>query len=81
MLRAYLKRRRFPTVTKMERDFSEIMKALKLSKDIRIKPPAYFEGGPYVLRMTFMDMDGFRRGCKTLDGIAQSPALEKMFDR
>jgi len=80
-LRTYLKRRRFPALTKVEAEFSDALKALKLSKDISITPPAYFEGGPYVLRMTFEDMSDFDKRCKTVDGIAKNPALKRVLDR
>ncbi|MDY6986624.1 MAG: ParB/RepB/Spo0J family partition protein [Thermodesulfobacteriota bacterium] len=80
-LRAYLKRRRFPALTKVEAEFSDALKALKLSKDISITPPPYFEGGPYTLRMTFKDVDDFDRRCKTLDAIAKNPALKRVLDR
>ena len=80
-LRTCLKRRRFPALTKVEAEFSEALKALKLSKDISITPPPYFEGGPYVLRMTFEDMSDFDKRCKTLDGIAKNPALKRVLDR
>ncbi|MDY6950198.1 MAG: ParB N-terminal domain-containing protein [Thermodesulfobacteriota bacterium] len=79
-LRAYLRRRRFPSLTKMEAEFSEALKALKLTKEISITPPPYFEGGPYVLRMTFRGMDDFHKGCKILEGIAENPALKRALD-
>lgn len=79
-LRAYLKRRRFPTLTKVEAEFSDALRALRLSKEITITPPPYFEGGPYTLRMTFQDMDDFDRHCRTLRSIAKNPALKRVLD-
>jgi len=79
-LRAYLKRRRFPALTKVEAEFSKALKALKLSKEISISPPPYFEGGPYTLRMTFTNRDDFCNRCKTLDGIVKNPALKRVLD-
>ena len=79
-LRAYLKRRRFPALTKVEAESSNALKALKLSKEISITPPPYFEGGPYTLRMTFKDVDDFERRCKALDGIAKNPALKGLLN-
>jgi ParB/RepB/Spo0J family partition protein len=80
MLRAYLKRRRFPTLTKAEADFSDALKALKLNKGMSIMPPPYFEGGPYMLRMTFETVDDFDRCRKILDAMAKNPALQRLWN-
>lgn len=80
-LRAYVKGRRFPKLTKAEADFSDALKALKLNRDISITPPPYFEGGLYTLRMTFKNVDDFDRRCKILDAIAGNPALKRLLDR
>ena len=80
-LRALLKRRRFPSLTQMEAEFSAALKVLKLTKEISITPPPYFEGGPYVLRMTFKNRDDFFKGSKILEGIAKNPALKRVLER
>lgn len=83
-LRAYLKRRRFPEMTRAEQRFSEGVKALKLNECIRITPPACFEGGPYTLRVTFKDLKEFEDRCRSLESMAKNPALRRVlepFDR
>ena len=79
-VRAYLKRRRFPTLTKAEERFSKELKDLKLNERIHLTPPPYFEGGPYTLRMTFRSMKDFDERRKTLDAMAKNPALKRLLE-
>jgi len=79
-VRAYLKRRRFPTLARAEERFSRELKALKLNEDFHITPPAYFEGGPYTLRMTFKTVRDFDERLKALDVVAKDPALKRLLE-
>ena len=81
LLRAYLRRRRFPAVVQAEEEFSRTLKALRLHKGVSITPPPYFEGGPYTLRMTFKDENDFSKCRKTLDAVAKNPALKRLWER
>ena len=79
-VRTYLKRRRFPTLTKAEERFAKKLKALKLNERIHLTPPPYFEGGRYTLRMTFRSMKDFDERRKTLDAMAKNPALKRLLE-
>ncbi len=79
-VRAYLKRRRFPTLAKTEGRFSKELKALMLNEHIHMTAPAYFEGGAYTLRMTFKSMKDFDERRKTLDAMAKNPALKSLLE-
>ena len=79
-VRAYLKRRRFPTLTKAQERFSKELKDLKLNERTHLTPPPYFEGGPYTLRMTFRSMKDFDERRKTLDAMAKNPALKRLLE-
>jgi ParB/RepB/Spo0J family partition protein len=81
MLRAYLKRRRFPTLVKAEERFLRDLKALKLNEDVHITPPPYFEGDRYTLRMTFKNLEDFHKVRQTLNAMAKSPALKRLLER
>lgn len=80
LLRAYLKRRRFPTLAKTQERILKALKALRLNEHVHIIPPPYFEGGPYTLRMTFKNQDDFSKRLKTLDAIAKNPDLKKVLE-
>jgi hypothetical protein len=77
-VRAYLKRRRFPALTIAEERFSRELRALKLNEDFHMTAPAYFEGGPYTLRMTFKTVRDFDERLKALDAVAKKPALKRL---
>ena len=78
--RAYLKRRRFPTLTKAEKRFTKELKALKLNEHFKITAPPYFEGGPHKLRMTFKSIKEFNECRKTLDAMAKNPAFKRLLE-
>ena len=77
-IRAFLKRRRFPALVEAEGKFAEELRALKLDEHIHITGPPNFEGGPFTLRLTFKDEEGFSKRRKTLDRIAKNPALGRI---
>lgn len=79
-VRAYLKQRRFPTLTKAQERFSKELKALKLNEHIHITGPPFFEGGPYTLRMGFKSMKDFDERRKTLDAMGKNPALRRLLE-
>ena len=80
LLRAYLKRRRFPTLVKAEEKFLKQVKALKLNEYVHITPPPYFEGDSYTLRMTFKNLEDFDKVRETLNAMAKNPALERLLE-
>jgi ParB/RepB/Spo0J family partition protein len=80
MFRAYLKRRRFPTLVEAEERFLRDLKALKLNEDVHITPPPYFEGGSYTLRMTFKNLEDFSKVRQTLNAMAKNPALKRLLN-
>ncbi|MDY6990912.1 MAG: hypothetical protein SWQ30_22960, partial [Thermodesulfobacteriota bacterium] len=78
MLRAYLKRRRFPALVKAEEKVLKELKALKLNEYVRITPPPYFEGDSYTLSMTFKNLEGFHQRRETLNALGKNPALKRL---
>jgi len=81
LLRAYLKKRRFPTLAKTEERFLRDLKALKLNEDVYITPPAHFEGASYALQMAFKNLEDFNKGRQTLNAMAKNPALKRLLER
>ncbi len=79
-IRAYLKRRRFPRLTKAEERFSKELKALKLNEHMHMTAPPYFEGEQYTLRMTFKSVKDFDERRKTLDAMARNPAMKRLLE-
>jgi ParB/RepB/Spo0J family partition protein len=77
-LRAYLKQRRFPTLAEAEQRFRGELKAFQLNERLHLTPPAYFEGGPYTLRVRFSSVKDFDECRKSLDSMAKNPALKRL---
>jgi hypothetical protein len=79
-LRAYLKRRRFPSVARAEQRFLKELKALKLDEHFHITPPANFEAGSYTLRITFKSLKDLDHRCQSLDVFIRNPAMRRLLD-
>ena len=78
MLRAYLRKRRFPMLARAEEKFAREVGTLKLDEHLHITPPPSFEGGPYTLRMTFSSLEDFDERLKALNAVGQNPALKRL---
>jgi len=78
-IRSYLKRRRFPAITRGEKEYEEIVKSLKMGKGIRLIPPKYFEGTSYTFSLTFSNIEEMVELKKRLDKISQSMKFKNLF--
>ncbi len=79
-VRAYLKRRRFPTLFKAEQKFSKELKALKLNEHIKVTAPRYFEGGSCTLHTTFKTKEELDERRKAITAMAQNPVLTRLLE-
>jgi ParB family chromosome partitioning protein len=77
-IRYYLKRRRFPEITKTEKEFDDHVKTLKLASNIKLMPPKNFEGNVFTLSISFKNMIELSESRKGIDKIIQHPALNNM---
>ncbi len=74
-LRLYLKRRRFPEITKAEKNFENGLKKLKLGPGVQFNPPKYFEGKTYILNLSFDNLTELEDRKKTLKKMLKDPNL------
>ncbi len=74
-LRLYLKRRRFPEITKAEKNFENGLKKLKLGPGVQFNPPKYFEGKTYILNLSFDNLTELEDRKKTLGKMLKDPNL------
>jgi hypothetical protein len=81
MLRQYLKRRRFPEITRAETAFAKRVKKLKLGSDIQLIPPKNFEGSNYTLQMYFENLADLKDRKTTLDKLIQNQDLATILRR
>jgi ParB family chromosome partitioning protein len=52
-IRQWLKEKRYPQLSKEQKRFNEKLKLLKLGNNVKLIPPAYFEGNNFSLSLTF----------------------------
>ena len=77
-IRAYLKQRRFPEITRAKREFENNVKELKLGSGIKLIPPADFEGQTYMLNLRFNTIKDLQERVVKLNNIVKNPILEKI---
>jgi len=77
-IRAYLKQRRFPEITRAKREFENNVKELKLGNGIKLIPPADFEGQTYMLNLRFNTFKELQERAVKLNNIVKNPILEKI---
>lgn len=81
MMRAYLKKRRYPFLSAAEKNFERRVKELKLETAIKVIPPINFEGSTYSLVINFENLKELKDRHTSLGTMIQNPALEKILAR
>lgn len=76
-IRSYLKRLRFPTLSRSEEKFRELVKKLKLGPDVQLSPPPFFEGSVFSLHLRFSRLSELKAGAQAMDRILQSPDIQQ----
>ena len=75
-IRIYLKQRRFPEITRAEKELEKKIKKLKLGSNMKLIPPKYFEGKGYRLNLYFESLEKLKKLKVNLDKIIQNSSLE-----
>ena len=78
-LAAYLRKRRYPHITRVERRFQDLLQALPLGPRAQLTYPPHFEGTQYQLRLLFKDLDELERHRQTLEELLQHSAFRDHF--
>ena len=79
-IRSYLKKRRFPAITRAELAFEEHRQNLKLGAGIKLIPPENFESTTYFLNFSFKDLNELKDIKKNFDSLIENPSLKKILD-
>ncbi|MCP4690378.1 MAG: ParB/RepB/Spo0J family partition protein [Desulfobacterales bacterium] len=77
-IRRYLKKERFPRLTRARDAFEENLKRLKPGPGVRLAPPKNFEGLVYTLTLQFKNRDELRERRGALERMLNNPVLEKI---
>lgn len=79
LLRQYLKKIRFPELTKTYENYKNYIKQLKIEPEIKIDPPNNFEGEKYSLSFQFSNLNEFDEKIQKLVLIQKNNSLKKLF--
>jgi ParB-like chromosome segregation protein Spo0J len=79
-IRQWLRKKLFPRLSRSEERFSNLRKKLALPDDVKITPPAFFEGGTYRLQIDFKTAEGLKKAAGTLKTVSESSLLKKALE-
>ena len=79
-VRTYLRRRRFPMISKAETQYNAFVKQLKLGPNINLMPPKDFEGMTYTMTIRFDNRQELKNFKEKLEKIIHHPGLAKILD-
>jgi ParB family transcriptional regulator, chromosome partitioning protein len=75
-IRLYLKQRRFPEITKAEKDLEIKIKNLKLGSNMKLIPPKNYDASAYSLNLQFASIEQLRENKTALEKIIQNPIFK-----
>ncbi len=78
LVRALLKKRRFPEISRAENEFRENMKRLRLGPGLKLEPPIHFEAKDYTFSFKFKNHDELLDNVDKLASAAGDPLLRQM---
>ncbi|MCP4367980.1 MAG: ParB N-terminal domain-containing protein [Deltaproteobacteria bacterium] len=76
LIRSYLKKRRFPEITKAEKRLKIKIKKLKLGSNMNLIPPKNFEATTYSINLQFENMEQLREKKTALEKIIKNPIFK-----
>ena len=79
-VRTYLRRRRFPMISKAEMQYKAFVKQLKLGSNINLMPPKDFEGMTYTMTIRFNNQEELKNSKEKLEEILHHPDLGKILN-
>jgi len=77
-IKEVLMKMRYPLFTKIEKDFQNLKKDLKLPPNIILRPPPFFEGDKYTIEFSFKNQSEFKKFTGILSSIADQNCLAKL---
>ena len=75
LIRDYLRKRRYPEICASEKRYTGLLKNLRLSKNLHLTPPPYFEGKTFQLRLDFQSKQDLQELNLELRDMIESPFL------
>lgn len=79
-IRFYLRRRRFPSISRAEEKYEKLVKQLKLGSNISLIPPKDFEGMTYMMTLRFDSHQELYQLKEKFEKIIHHPSLGKILE-
>ncbi len=80
-IRSYLRRRRYPAISKAEADYQKRVRQLNLGNHIQLVPPKDFEGTTYAMILHFKNQQELKDRKEKIEKMLEHPALGKILKR
>ncbi len=77
-IRSCLKQRRYPALTKAEKEFKENVSNLKLGAFVKLNPPGNYDDSIYTLCLQFKNLIELKKRKVGLDKIIKNPSMDKI---
>ena len=74
-IRTYLKKRRFPEISKAEKQYKDRIKKIKLNSNMKLLPPKFFEGEQFELNLRFKDLADLEHHRSELNRLIGHPEM------
>ncbi len=81
LLRTALRKRRMPALTRALEQFEAQVGALALGKELKLIPPAGFEGRVYRFELRFFSTADLRRQADRLRDLSEHPVMSRILER
>jgi ParB family chromosome partitioning protein len=79
-IRIYLKQRRFPTITVIEKSYEKYRQKLNLERGFKLIPPTNFESPTYTLQLSFNNTTQLKSLKIAFDALMENPYLKNIVD-
>lgn len=74
-LRRHLKRKRYPELSKTEKQYQDLIKSLQLNPRLQLQPPPFFEGKTYRLTVSVDSREQLKAMRSDLDRLIEHPHI------
>ena len=79
-VRTWLRRCRFPRLSRREEQFAALAKKLPHAGGVRLAPPPSFEGGIYRIEIAFSQQGSLAGAARTVQALSQDELLRRMLE-
>ena len=80
LLRTYLRKKRYPLITKREAEFRKKLSKLSLPSGITIKPPQYFEGNRWSIELVFWSPEELNKKVSAVERVIKNGSIESLLE-